>query len=939
MTHSCHRRSSVLAPVAARWLLGIAPLIGFLLAVLSVQPLSGQQVLTHGFEGRELFWVKGRADAPFKEVAHRLTDETAYSGSRSETIQLIAEPGNFIHYTSDVGRAPVVDELNVSLLVKANRPGTQLLCRIVLPGEHDPHNLDQPLTLIVKGDAYKTTGQWQQLALRQPVKRLKEQQQLLRAELKRDVVIADAYVDRVILNLYSGPGQTDVWTDDLEVGPLLEKRPVQAPTPHNDRESSGQLTSRTHNADAVLKENHLFAGGEKMFMLGIRHSGTPLKTLRDARFNTLFADENSPPGLIEDAATLGFWLVPLLTPPTQIGREGVPADGGQLVSTEAFRDKLSRYLDNDRFLCLHLGSNLTSEQFPAVQRIAQAYRSADPMRPLLADVWDGYKSYSRNIDGANLMLGIHRWPLMTTLELAGYRDWLQQRRLLAVPDTYCWTWIQTHLPDWYTDLVYGKTSNGPFDEPIGPQAEQIRLLTYTALGCGYRGLGFWSDRFLADSHTGRDRLLALALLNQEIEMLEPLLVSAEEPRWIPTARPEVQAAVLRTKKATLVLPVWLGSNSQFVPGQAASAQLSITVPQVPQGCQPWEVSPGQLRSLRWERVLGGVKVTLNEFDLTAAIVFTSDLSESGPIVRLQETYRRMLPMAAQWAHDQAKEEMAKVEKIEKELEQMGHRPPDAQPLLDKAHAYLEDADKQKADGNQSERYADALRALRPLRILMRAQWELAVKPLDTPVASPYTLGFWTLPQHWRFWQRIEETKAAANMLDNGDFELPPAEVPKGWVVRETPSLDAVVPLVRRVATEPHSGKQCLMLKLSPKNAAAPPLALERTYLSVQSPAVALPPGTLVRITAWARLPGNLAGSVDGAMLFDSVGGEALAVRLVTSTKWHRYTFYREVPASGQVSVTMALTGMGEVYFDDVKIEPLVGRNSPLPPARTTTAKR
>ena len=62
----------------------------------------------------------------------------------------------------------------------------------------------------------------------------------------------------------------------------------------------------------------------------------------------------------------------------------------------------------------------------------------------------------------------------------------------------------------------GSASHNKFDEPIGPQPEQIRLLTYLALAAGCKGLGFWSDRFLADSHQGRDRLLALALLNQEL---------------------------------------------------------------------------------------------------------------------------------------------------------------------------------------------------------------------------------------------------------------------------------------------------------------------------------------------------------------------------------------------------------------------------------------
>src|SRR5581483_2897515 len=118
------------------------------------------------------------------------------------------------------------------------------------------------------------------------------------------------------------------------------------------------------------------------------------------------------------------------------------------------------------------------------------------------------------------------------------------------------------------------------------QPEQIRLLTYTALGVGCRGVAFWSDRFLADSHQGRDRLLTVALLNQEIEMLEPLLVEVDNPpTWVPTSSPEVQAAVLRTSKGVLVLPMWVGGNGQFVPGQAAVSKLHVTVPQVPQGTQ------------------------------------------------------------------------------------------------------------------------------------------------------------------------------------------------------------------------------------------------------------------------------------------------------------------------------------------------------------------
>jgi hypothetical protein len=43
-----------------------------------------------------------------------------------------------------------------------------------------------------------------------------------------------------------------------------------------------------------------------------------------------------------------------------------------------------------------------------------------------------------------------------------------------------------------------------------------------------------------------------------------------------------------------------------------------------------------------------------------------------------------------------------------------------------------------------------------------------------------------------------------------------------------------------------------------------------------------------------------------------------------------------VPASGQISITIALTGVGTAYFDNVAIEPMVP-NEPPPPANNGTA--
>jgi hypothetical protein len=509
---------------------------------------------------------------------------------------------------------------------------------------------------------------------------------------------------------------------------------------------------------------------------------------------------------------------------------------------------------------------------------------------------------------------------MTALELPQYRDWLEQRRRLANPGTFLWTWIQTHTPEWHANLLYDRPADKAFAEPVGPQPEQIRLLAYTAVGAGCRGLGFWSDRFLADSHQGRDRLLALALLNQELEMLDPLLMAVDSrPEWIDTSDPEIKAAVLRTPRAVLVLPMWLGKGGQYVPGQAAKSKLRLEVPQVPQCMQAWEVTPGDVRGLRFERVTRGLAVTLPEFGLTTAIVFTSEIPL---IVRFQQYAWAKKQLAAQYTYEMAAAELEKVLHVQQELEKRQLVISDANGLLDDARGRMQVARQHWENGLYSEAYREAQRALRPMRILMRAQWEKATRGLDSPVASPYAVSYFTLPRHLDFMQQMQGATWGASALPGGGFE-PTGTQQVPWSRQET-TLDEVELTADRVReAAPKEGSQCLKLEIRPKNGEEPP-ALDRTFLAINSPAVKLPPGSLVKVSAWVAIPEPIRSSPDGALLYDSAGGEPLAVRLTAPTQWKQFTLYRRVPPTGLVHVTLALTGIGKVYFDDVRIEPLVG---------------
>ena len=437
-------------------------------------------------------------------------------------------------------------------------------------------------------------------------------------------------------------------------------------------------------------------------------------------------------------------------------------------------------------------------------------------------------------------------------------------------------------------------------------------------------------------------------------MMRDLLVSVEDPpQWIDTSHRDIKAAVLRCNQGVLVIPIWQGKFSQFVPGQAAVSKLTLLVPQVPKTAQAWEISPAEVRGLKTDRVDKGLKVTLPEFGLTSFVIFTSDTNLMG---RFQDQARSRRQQAAQWSHDMALYEYEKVVKVHTQLEQMGVTLTDGNALLADAKRRLQKSKEHWDSHNFAEAYHEAERALRPVRILMRAHWEKAVRGLNTPVASPYAVSFYTLPKHWQYMDQVRKSSVGANVLNGGDFELPPERVQEAWKLEKVTLDDLEMTAARvsemtvarveakettleakdkdkkketketkaaTVTDRVIEGRQCLKMQIQPHANKPAPQALERTLLALSSPSLKLPPGTLVQISGWVNIPTPITASPDGALVYDSAGGDPLAMRWTDPMPWTKFVVYRRVPASGTINVTMAMTGVGIVYFDDIRIEPLV----------------
>ena len=954
-----------------------------LAAACAFVPLRAEQIHRYGFNGRQTALVRGDANVRVDENEHDISKLAFHSQPSSEHIKLTAEAAAgdsaFIHYYYDTPPAPVSELLSATVYVKATKPGIQLRARVVFPKESDPANPQAALTTLLPADTYEKTRQWWPLKLENVPELLGKHLPVLQAKVGRAVNTTGAYVDRLVLNLYTGPGTAEVWVDDLDIGPVRppakpDAAPPGAPgVPTRNPRADGQ----SHGRQVEQRGGMVQVDGKPYFFRAIRHTGTPLHVLRQAGFDTLWLPPDAPDDLLAEANREGWLVVP--TVPLAAAR----GDDTSAVALDRSADELAGFIRKfagTDVLFWDLGGGRTAEQSDRVYRTFEVLRSQDPRRPRGADVWDGFQAYSGYLD----VVGAHRWPLFTSLDMGRYRDWLNQRRTLTGVRATFWTWIQNHLPEWYVETVLEQKPGDPFVDPIGPHPEQVRVMAYVALACGCRGLGFWSDRYLADSHHGRDRLQGMALLNSEIDMLSPVLLKARETEktvWLDTDNGNVKAAFVQTNLGAVLLPIWFGPGMQFVPDQGTAKEVKVTVPLVHDGSDPWRISPAGVECLAnsAKKVVGGTELTIREFDLVAPIVFTND--RPGLVAWWQDYARKYGRLAARWALDLAAVEYEKVYTVHNKLAAMGVQVRGAETLFNKAAQYHEEARRNFAADLYDKAYEDATRALRPLRVVMRDHWLQATSSLDTPTASPYAVSFFTLPKHWELFHEVQSRRPGANLLPHGGFELqgrmPAAGVPvsalPGWTARYG-TLDkvdvraAIIP-AERLAEKPEprkapppvkgmwkpgrpipdpdegytapvpelgNGVLCLEVRHhieldrdgKPKEVSQAPL--EKTFLAVDSPPVRLPPGTLVRVSGWVRVPQDIGGTVDGALFYDDAGGEPLGVRVSSLPHWKQFHLYRRVPASGQISVTLALTGVGVAYFDDIRIEPLVPADAAPP---------
>jgi hypothetical protein len=898
--------------------------VAALLAALSAVGESRAEPWHEDFEGSQPSWREAGSDTQFRILDHRRLQGDAHAGSGSEWVRVQAEAGTYLYLAHDIGRPVVIDELAPSVWVKSDRPGIQIAARVVLPRTNDPRT-GQPLSTVITGTVYNDVGRWQQLQVTDLPRLLTRQVHVLRMQFGPKVDQREACVDAVLLNVCNSPGTTNVWIDDLEVAGYVPRQNVQplvvqpvadlAPSGPRDlgpsRESRSEppltpirlppiqqvVSAPRHTVRLV--QSILVVDDRPMLPRVIRHRGESLDFLKQVGFNVIWLDRLPPPEMLAEADRLGLWLI-CPPPRPEAAAAAIPAFGPQY----------------DGVLVWDLGDNLTEDDLEATARWADQVHAADHRcdRPLICRPRTDLRGFSRS---ANLLL-IDRRPLGTSLEMSDYATWVRQQPLLASLGTPVWTTVQTQPNEALRQQLAGLEQG--YAPPAVVSPDQMRLLAYTAVASGSRGLVFVSDSPLdsPDPDT-RQRALTLELLNLELQRIEPWAAAGTFVAEARSNFAEISGAVLRTEHARMLLPLWFSRGVQCVPSQSAANAVTLVAPGVPEPYRAYELTPRGAQPLRRQRVDGGLSITLAEFGLTAQILMANEPAIVGAVdQRAAQTGRRIAELERGLAWHKFNTVQAVSERLASRT-----RVAQAASWLNTARADLQSSDAQLAANNAAGAALSAQRATRSLRLIERAYWEAAASTLVSPVTSPAATSFDTLPSYWRFYDRLRACRPGPNLLVGGDFEDVTAMMQAGWrhILNPAPTVQTSVELVRQAA---HSGRLGVRLVVAPAEPKNPPAAIENPPILFTSPTVQVQAGQIVCIYGWVRVLTDITASTDGLLIVDSLAGEALADRIhVQKTKeWRRFELYRVATQTGPLTVSFAMSGIGEAWLDDVAIQVL-----------------
>ncbi|APZ96791.1 hypothetical protein [Fuerstiella marisgermanici] len=824
-----------------------------------------------------------------------------------------------------IARSPalLMDGFEAAVNINSSQRGVRFGLQVVLPEQTDPRT-GAPLQTIIFGDRYQAAEKWQKTAVRISAAAIQAKMRELRAEIKQpDINRSGAYVNGCVLvaELHKGTSYVDV--SACEYGPTVA--PAALPNAMLVSDSNAPVLQARVN----IERNRILVDHKAVYSRFIPDHGEALEFFDSVGVNTVWVPDLSASERMQ--AFIRRKILVMATPPHP---DFDPAD---------FSNPLQGLPPLEQQFPLpdvwYLGTSIRSTQLPHLLAWAREVRSADRTlrRPLMADVITAEGVASRKID----FVGISQNSVggLTSFGESRNRSFLRQNASAQL--TLPWEWIQTEHPPGIVAWRRDTNSTAAVVEP-----EQILMQMVSCLSAGSRGIGFWKTRrLLPNLSADLETTKAIQLANLYLEILEPLLIKGHVDRHIPiplataeatagrktkswtddflpsspiksvnyTEAPDgPDAAVINSPGTSLILAAFWNPNSQFVPQPMYASATSLVV-NATETASAWRVTPTGVRGIRRQPTAGGLKVELDDFDQLALVLVTSDLSERQ---RLAARVQERAQTAATLFVELAKLKLARVSETCHRIDAVAGEDSAALRKLDFANSLLARAEQAFARSDYPGTESLAKAAMRETRSAQNRYWQRAVSTLPGPTASPHTISFSTLGDHWQMMADMRSRMPSQNMLPSGNFDSFRLLSDGNWkpVVTQEKQFYASA----EIHTESGGRNQVMIMRAWPRSETAS--HSNQPALLVQCPELTVDKGDLLEITVKVRF-GQGVQTLQPAplLIFDSDLGPELAVNPTLEPSWQKVTIYREASESGLYKIWLGLKGPAEVYVDDFSV--------------------
>lgn len=894
-----------------------------LVAIVLLQPSRAWSQVHETFDSSEVSWVAVKELCHCKvepgSVKHLRTTESE-TGASCEQFLFNAASGSDLMVAHDVTPAMVIPELTGTVRIKSARRGVQLCARALLPHCSAPGSME-PLTVILKGPIGRQRDRWETLKFdgKHSFKKLLESEKwILRGRYGDSITIRDAYIDRLMLNIYTGPGESNILIDDLKFTGIVEATNAAKQDLTSDSDEGVALIASHLNADYTdetvrmvaaqqdvkRKKTHVVRDGtvilvdeRPFFPIIIEHNGESFEYLKAIGFNTVELRGSPTAKQLAEARESNMWLI--APPPPSVGIS-----------------QLGR--EYDSVLAWSVGKNLTDRDVSSVRQRVREIRESDTRegRPIFGHAKSHWKRIAQMVD----IQALGQQPIGTSYIASRYSDWIEQRaREVGSSKPVCAD-IQTEMNPAVIEqakAIFGAGTKTP--TPI--EFQQLKTLVVEAITAGSRCLRYRSDsRLDAGDPVTRLRASTVQYVNRWLEQVEPWVSGGAVMGVLPVDDrghgihgDSIRVTALNTNRGRLLLVQRPTHHEQFWAGDVPQKSITIIDSDTIHTNRVYHLTDAELKPVSTQRTPQGTVITIEDAPYMSTIVMTQDAAVVNQLTGVlskpgrQSMFDLHLSITQQWRVIQ--------QLLDGQIGRLGKGTPASSGAMNEAISAIQNVQRL----SQQKSYAQAMpfldRADERLAFFRRELQAAAMGNFQSKTSSPLVAHAGLIPLHWLLAGQIPRSEAAINHLPGGDFEDKSLTIRSGWgnTRVEDSRLMTDVAFETRAARD---GKYGLKLKVEGRGISivdAPPLR-------VTSPPVRVKPRQLVRIHGWVNIPKVITGSDDGFRIVESLGGESLAETIPVTQGWQEFTLYRSAVEDTQLRIELQLTGLGEAMVDEVTVQ-------------------